>query len=70
KISFSLPQSGKTMLKVYDMLGREIAELVNGEMEKGPHSVSFNGRSLSSGVYIYRLQSGSFTESKKMMLLK
>ncbi|HEX3072658.1 MAG TPA: T9SS type A sorting domain-containing protein, partial [Ignavibacteriales bacterium] len=70
KISFSLPQSGKTMLKVYDMLGREVAELINGEMEKGPHSVSFNGRNLSSGVYIYRLQSGSFTESKKMMLLK
>jgi hypothetical protein len=70
KISFSLPQSGKTMLKIYDMLGREVAELINGEMEKGPHLVNFSGRNLSSGVYIYRLQSGSFTESKKMMLIK
>ncbi|HEX2981906.1 MAG TPA: T9SS type A sorting domain-containing protein [Ignavibacteriales bacterium] len=70
KISFNLPASGKASLKVYDMLGREVAELLNGEMEKGPHSVSFNGRNLSSGVYIYRLQSGNFTESKKMMLIK
>ncbi|HEX3072767.1 MAG TPA: T9SS type A sorting domain-containing protein [Ignavibacteriales bacterium] len=70
KISFSLPQSGKASLKVYDMLGREVAELVNGQMEKGTHSINFNGRSLSSGVYIYRLQAGAFTESKKMILMK
>jgi hypothetical protein len=70
KISFSLPQSGKASLKVYDMLGREVTELVNGEMEKGTHSVNFNGRNLSSGIYIYRLQSGNFTESKKMALIK
>ncbi|HEX3072768.1 MAG TPA: T9SS type A sorting domain-containing protein [Ignavibacteriales bacterium] len=70
KINFSLPKSGKASLKVYDMLGREVAELVNGEMEKGTHSVNFNGRNLSSGVYIYRLQAGSFTESKKMALIK
>jgi YD repeat-containing protein len=70
KISFSLPQSGKASLKIYDMLGREVAELLNGEMEKGTHAVSFNGRNLSSGVYIYRLQSGDFTQSKKMLLLK
>ncbi|HEX3074095.1 MAG TPA: T9SS type A sorting domain-containing protein [Ignavibacteriales bacterium] len=70
KISFSLPQSGKATLKIYDMLGREVAELINGEMEKGSHSVNFNGRNLSSGVYIYRLQSGAFAESKKMALIK
>ncbi|HEX3073884.1 MAG TPA: T9SS type A sorting domain-containing protein, partial [Ignavibacteriales bacterium] len=70
KISFSLPASGKTSLKVYDMLGREVAELVNGEMEKGTHTINFNGKNLSSGVYIYRLQAGSFTESKKMALIK
>jgi hypothetical protein len=70
KISFSLPASGKASLKIYDMLGREVAELINGAMEKGTHTVNFIGRNLSSGVYIYRLQSGSFTESKKMMLLK
>lgn len=70
KINFSLPQSGKASLKIYDMLGREVAELVNGALEKGTHTVSVNGRNLSSGVYIYRLQSGSFTESKKMMLIK
>ncbi|HEX2984977.1 MAG TPA: T9SS type A sorting domain-containing protein [Ignavibacteriales bacterium] len=70
KISFNLPVNGKTSLKVYDMLGREVAELVNGELEKGTHTINFNGRSLSSGVYIYRLQSGAFTESKKMILMK
>jgi hypothetical protein len=70
KISFSLPATGKASLKIYDMLGREVAELINGAIEKGTHTVNFSGRNLSSGVYIYRLQSGSFTESKKMMLLK
>ncbi len=70
KISFSLPQSGKASLKIYDMLGREVMELVSGDMSAGKHEVSFNGKNLSSGVYIYRLQSGSFTESKKMLLLK
>lgn len=70
KISFSLPQSGMATLKIYDALGREVAELVNGPMEKGAHTVDFSGKKLSSGVYIYRLQSGNFTESKKMMLLK
>ncbi|HEX2984975.1 MAG TPA: T9SS type A sorting domain-containing protein [Ignavibacteriales bacterium] len=70
KINFTIPLNGKTTLKVYDILGREVAALINGEMEKGTHTVNFNGRNLSSGVYIYRLQAGSFTESKKMALIK
>jgi hypothetical protein len=70
KINFSLPQSGKASLKIYDMLGREVMELVNGSMSAGKHEVTFSGRDLSSGVYIYRLESGSYTESKKMILLK
>ncbi|HEX2983276.1 MAG TPA: T9SS type A sorting domain-containing protein, partial [Ignavibacteriales bacterium] len=70
KINFTIPLNGKTTLKVYDILGREVAALINGEMEKGTHTVNFNGRNLSSGVYIYRLQSGNFTESKKMALIK
>lgn len=69
-ISFNLPQSGKATLKIYDLLGREVAVLLDGEAEYGIHTYTFSGRNLASGVYIYRLQSGAFTECKKMMLMK
>jgi myo-inositol-hexaphosphate 3-phosphohydrolase len=61
-------------LKVYDILGREIATLVNEKQKPGNHEVKFdsstNGLSLSSGIYFYRLTAGSFIESRKMVLLK
>jgi hypothetical protein len=57
-------------LKIYDILGDEVATLVNEKKEAGYYEIEFNASSIASGVYIYRLQSGSFTSSKKMMVLK
>ena len=59
-----------TILKVYDVLGNEIATLVNEEKTTGNYEVEWNASGLPSGVYFYRLQSGSFVETKKMVLLK
>jgi hypothetical protein len=70
-ISFILAEDGRVSLKVYDMLGREIAILVNEYRQAGiEHSVSFDASKLSSGMYIYRLQSGSNVITKKLTLVK
>ena len=70
KINFSIPKSGMVTLKVYDVLGKEVASLVNDARNAGNYEVSFNASGLSSGAYFYRLQSGSFVDTKKMFLLK
>lgn len=70
KITFELPASGYVSLKVYDMLGREVAELASGEMTSGTHSVSFNASDLASGTYIYRLTANGNVLTNKMLLLK
>ena len=59
-----------TVLKVYDILGREITTLVNKVQSAGNYEVVFDGKELPSGIYFYRIQSGNFTNSKKMLLLK
>lgn len=69
-IAYELPTRAKVLLKVYDMLGREVATLVNGEQTAGRYAQPFNANALSSGVYFYRLQAGNFVETKKMMLVK
>lgn len=69
-ISYQLPTASRVNLKVFDMLGREVATLVNGQMEAGVHQVSFDASRLASGVYIYQLQAGSYVASKKLVLLK
>jgi hypothetical protein len=69
-IGFDLPEAAKVRLAVYDMLGREVALLADEERPAGQHSVRFDAGRLSSGMYIYRLQAGSFTQTKKLMLLK
>ncbi len=69
-IRYQIPQDGFVTLKIYDILGSEIATLVNEEKTAGRYEVNFNASSLSSGVYIYKIQSGSFINSKKMLLLK
>jgi glucuronoarabinoxylan endo-1,4-beta-xylanase len=75
-IKFSLPnvgtsrQGGIVSLKVYDVLGREVATLVDEELAAGNHSRQWNASNISSGVYFYRLQSGSFVETKKLVLLR
>jgi len=69
-IRFSVPFSSMTTLKVYDISGREVESLVASNLEAGEHEVDFNASHLASGVYFYRLTSGSFTDVKKMMLVK
>ncbi len=69
-ISYQLPVTSHVTLKVFDMLGREVASLVNGRVSAGQHEVQFDASNLSSGLYIYRLQAGEFIETKKMMLIK
>ena len=75
QIEFSLPQSGRVELTIYNVLGRRVKDLVSGEKPAGTHTVVWDGtdadgRSVASGVYFYRLQAGSETLSRKMMLLK
>jgi hypothetical protein len=70
KISFSLFKSGFTTLKVYDMLGEEVATLVNENLKAGSYGVDFNCAGLSGGVYFYKLVSGSFSGTKKLIYLK
>ena len=69
-ISFNLPEATNVSLSVYNMIGQKVAVLVDGRRTAGEHTVSFDASSLSSGVYIYRLRSGSMTITKKMTLLK
>jgi N-acetylneuraminic acid mutarotase len=69
-ISYQLPVASQVSLKVYDVLGREVMTLVNGKQEAGVYNLSLNGATLSSGIYFYRLQSGNFVSTKKMMLVK
>lgn len=69
-ISFSLPSKRFTSLKIYDVIGREIATLVNSEIEAGNHAITWNTSSLSSGAYIYKLSSGENTSTKRMVLQK
>ncbi len=69
-ISFNLLTSGEVTLKVYNLLGQEVATLINTRLNSGNHAVSFDASQLSSGVYIYRLQSGDLFQTKKMLLIK
>ena len=70
KIAFSVPSQGNVTLKVYNMLGQEVATLLNEVRNAGVHEVAFKGINLSSGVYFYTLTAGEFVGTKKMMLLK
>ncbi|MBI5809374.1 MAG: T9SS type A sorting domain-containing protein, partial [Ignavibacteriales bacterium] len=69
-IKYSIPVSQFVMLKVYDVLGKEIATLINKEQEAGNYVVEFNGSSLASGIYLFKLQTNNFVETKKMVLAK
>jgi hypothetical protein len=69
-ISWQLPSDSHVLIKVYDILGNEIATLINEEKPAGTYRIKFDASSLSSGVYIYRIQTDSFKEVKKMILLR
>lgn len=70
KIDFTLPSDSKVNIKIYDITGKLVNELINGHYSAGTHTVNFNGSSLSSGIYFYTLTSGSFTKTNKMILNK
>jgi hypothetical protein len=70
KIGYAIPKQGLVSLKIYDVLGREAAVLINEEMQPGYYSVDFDASYLSSGVYFYKLEAGTFNEVKRMMLIK
>jgi subtilisin-like proprotein convertase family protein len=69
-IQFSIPKAAFTVIKVYDILGKEVAKLVDKELTSGTYEVTFDGKDFASGVYFYRIESGDFTDVKKMMLVK
>jgi len=69
-IRFSLPQREHVTLKIFDLLGKEVGTLVEGDLAPGEHAVVFAGNGLSSGVYLYHFQAGTFVERKKLVLLR
>ncbi len=69
-IRYGLPHRSHILLTVYNTLGQKVAELVNGDIEAGFHSVQFDARNLASGVYFYQLQAGTFVQSRKLLLLR
>ena len=70
EISYHIPVSSMVSLRVYDMLGREVAILINGQQVSGNHTITFNASDLSSGVYFYTIRTGEFSQTRKMLLVK
>lgn len=70
KISYSLPEASDVTLKIFNSLGEEVATLVNQKQEVGRYELNFNSTGLASGMYLYKIQAGSFTQTKKMILMK
>ena len=69
-IEFEIPEREFVSLKVYDVRGSEVANLVDGEKSAGSYKVRFNAYKLSTGIYFYRLQAGSYVDVKKLLLLR
>ena len=69
-IKYSIPKSNHVIIKIYNILGREVATLVNEFEKAGTYNVEFNGNKYASGVYFYWIHAGNFVQSKKMILLK
>ena len=74
-IRFELPARNRTRLQIYDMLGQHVRTLIDGDMPVGAHRTVWDGhddmgRSMASGIYLYRLQAGNFTQTRRMLLLK
>ena len=70
RINFDLPKAGFVILKVYNQLGEEVVLLVSENLQGGKYTVHFDASNLASGFYLYRLQSGSFIQTRKMLLIR
>jgi len=70
KINFSIPETGLVTLKVFDITGRNVETLLNEVKNPGFYSITFNASSLASGVYFYQIETASFVNTKRMVLLK
>ncbi len=69
-INYLLPTAAKVELKVFDILGREVATLVNQKQVAGSHTTTFDATNLASGMYVYTIKAGSFNSTRKMLLVK
>ena len=69
-IRYGLPNHAQVSLFVFNTLGQQVAQLVNGEVEAGYHEVTFDGGNLASGVYLYRMKAGSYVETKRLLLIR
>ena len=69
-ISYSIAEATEVRLDVFDVMGRKVATLVDSAQQPGHYSASFSGTGLASGVYVYRLQAGSFVQTRSMLLVK
>ncbi len=70
KIRYTIKEPGFVSLKVFNLIGEQIANLINEEKQPGEYSINFDGTNISSGIYLYRLQTGNFSSTKKLILLK
>jgi len=70
EFTYTLPEKASAQLSVYDLNGREVMSLVNGQQEKGRHQVNADISSLAPGVYYYRLQAGQFSDSRRMVVVR
>ena len=69
-IEYAVPNDGMVTLKVYDVLGREVANLVNEYMPTGRYKITWDASKMASGIYVYRMTANKFTTSRKMLLMK
>ena len=69
-IGYSIPEDNFVTIKLYDVLGNEVITLVNDQKKAGKYEMLYNASNISSGVYYYQINSGSFTETRKLMLMK
>ena len=69
-IKYGIPKTSNVLIRIYDVLGNEVLTIINEKKSPGVYSESFNASNLSSGVYFYKIEAGSFTDVKKMVLIK
>lgn len=69
-IQFAVPKTSNVTLRIYDILGREVATLIDEKYQPGQYKIIFEAGQLASGLYVYRIQAGDFLETKKLMLLR